>query len=382
MLKEYTENIFQTYSHGDAREESYYQHLSKLIYDFSTENNYKNISITTLPKKTDAGNPDFRVWDGKNRITGYLEAKDPKTTDLNHIEKSEQLKRYRSTFPNLILTNFYEFRLYRNGELIDTVNTSKTKDIALDLKTKPPVENEDKLYALFSKFFSFTTPNVRSAQTLAHELAKRTRFLRDEVISIELGNKGQEGQKSIHGFFEAFKKYLIHNLTHEQFADLYAQTITYGLFAARTRSGAEFNRELAYKYIPHTIGILSDIFRYISLEEPSKPMQVMVDDIAEILNITDIKAILSDYYSKGKGSDPILHFYETFLTEFDPAVREKRGVYYTPEPVVGFIVRSIHDILKSHFNMSDGLASSGVTILDPAAGTLTFPAEAVKCAVQ
>lgn len=382
MLKEYSQNIFQTCSRGDAREESYYQHLSGLITDFSEANNYKNISVTTLPKKTDAGNPDFRVWDGRNRITGYIEAKDPKTADLDHIEKSDQLKRYRSTFPNLILTNFYEFRLFRNGDLIDTVNISKTKDIALDLKTKPPVENEDKLYALLNKFFSFTTPNVRNAQTLAHELAKRTRFLRDEVISVELGDGGQEGQKSIHGFFEAFKKYLIHNLTHEQFADLYAQTITYGLFAARTRSGAEFNRELAYKYIPHTIGILSDIFRFISLEEPSKPMQVMVDDIAEILNVTDIKSILSDYYSKGKGSDPILHFYETFLTEFDPEVREKRGVYYTPEPVVDFIVKSIHEILKSHFNMSDGLASEKITILDPAAGTLTFPAEAVKCAVN
>lgn len=381
MLKDYSNNIFKTFSHGDAREESYYHHLSKFIIDYSSSIDYKNISVTILPKKTDAGNPDFRVWDGKNRITGYIEAKDPKITDLNHIEETEQLLRYRSTFPNVILTNFYEFRLYRDGKLIDKVNISKNNQLAHELKTKPPIENEDKLYALFDKYFSFTTPVVRTAQVLAKELAKRTRFLRDEVITTELSEVESEDQKSIHGFYEAFKKYLIHNLTHEQFADLYAQTITYGLFAARTRSNDEFNRELAYKYIPHTIGILSDIFRFISLEEPSIPMQVMVDDIAEILSITDIKSILSDYYSQGKGSDPILHFYETFLAEFDPTLRERRGVYYTPEPVVNFIVQSIHTILKSKFNKSDGLASPEVTILDPAAGTLTFPAEAVKCAV-
>lgn len=382
MLKDYSNNIYKTYSQGDAREESYYHHLSKFISDFSSENNYKNISVTILPKKTDAGNPDFRVWDGKNKITGYIEAKEPKIIDLDRIEESEQLLRYRSTFPNVILTNFYEFRLYRDGKLIDKVNISKNNKLAHELKTKPPIENEDKLYALFNKYFSFTTPVVRSAQVLAKELAKRTRFLRDEVIKTELSEDESENQKSIHGFYEAFKKYLIHNLTHEQFADLYAQTITYGLFAARTRSNNDFNRELAYKYIPHTIGILSDIFKFISLEEPSEPMQVMVDDIAETLSVTDIKAILSDYYSQGKGSDPILHFYETFLAEFDPSLRERRGVYYTPEPVVNFIVQSIHNILKNSFNKHDGLASQEVTILDPAAGTLTFPAEAVKCAVS
>src|SRR5438552_11170126 len=110
-------------------------------------------------------------------------------------------------------------------------------------------------------------------------------------------------------------------------------------------------------------------------------MEVIIDDIAEVLNVADVNNILKQYYKSGKGEDPIVHFYETFLSEYDPATREKRGVYYTPEPVVRYIVRSVHSLLKSHFGLDDGLASREVTLLDPAGGTLTFPAEAIKLAV-
>lgn len=231
-------------------------------------------------------------------------------------------------------------------------------------------------------FFSFSLPQVRSAKTLALELAKRTKFLRDEIVRIELAEEGRQGKRAILGFYEAFKKYLIGTLTEQTFADLYSQTITYGLFAARTRADNSFNRELAFKYIPKTIGILRDVFHFISLGEPPKQLEVIVDDIAEVLNVTDVNKILRDYYREGKGKDPIVHFYETFLTAYDPSIREKRGVYYTPESVVGYIVRSINQILKTHFNLSDGFASPQVTLLDPAGGTLTFPAEALKLAVQ
>jgi len=214
------------------------------------------------------------------------------------------------------------------------------------------------------------------------ELAKRTRFLRDEVISIEIAEEERKGKKAISGFYVAFTKYLIGTLTEKTFADLYSQTITYGLFAARTRSDNSFNRELAFKYIPATIGILRDVFRFISLEDPPKPLQIIVDDIAEVLNVTDVNKILQDYYREGKGKDPVIHFYETFLSAYDPSIREKRGVYYTPEPVVGYIVRSVNQILKMHFDISDGLAGENVTLLDPAGGTLTFPAEALKLAVK
>ena len=381
MLKQYLNSLQATFNQGDAREESYYGHLKDLLLNYTDERQTNKVDITVLPKPTEAGNPDFRIWDGKNHITGYIEAKDPSVTNLDRIEVSGQLKRYRETFPNVILTNFYEFRLYRNGELIKQVLVGRP-ELARKLKTAPPVENETAFFDLLDTFFSFSLPHVRNAQSLATELAKRTRFLRDEVVSIELDEEEKRGKKAILGFYEAFRKYLIGTLTKEAFADLYSQTLTYGLFAARTRSDNSFNRELAFKYIPNTIGILRDVFRFISLEDPPKPLQVIVDDIAEVLSVTDVRKILEDYFEEGKGQDPIVHFYETFLTAYDPSIREKRGVYYTPEPVVRYIVRSVNELLKTHFDMPDGLASKNVTLLDPAAGTLTFPAEAVKLAVK
>lgn len=381
LLHQYLKNLTETTKRGDAREESYYKHLDELIKQYAEIRKIKNVDVTILPKKTEAGNPDFRIWDGKNHITGYIEAKGPSVTNLDYIEGTEQLKRYLSTFPNVILTNFYEFRLYRDGQRIAEVMIARPV-LAHRLHTTPPLENVDKFIELFDLFFSFSLPKVQTARSLATELAKRTRFLRDEVIAVEMEENGSKGHKQIIGFYEAFKKYLIATLTAEQFADLYAQTITYGLFAARTRAEGEFNRKLAFEYIPHTIGILRDVFRFISLEEPPKSLQIIVDDIAAILNAADVNQILHEYHRTGKGRDPIIHFYETFLAVYDPEIRERRGVYYTPEPVVGYIVRAVHSILKSHFNLPDGLASEEVKLLDPAGGTLTFPAEAVRLAVE
>lgn len=379
MLKNYLKKIADTTARGDAREESYYEYLSSLIKNIAEEFGKKKIDVTTLPKKTEAGNPDFRIWDGKQHITGYIEAKAP-DTKLDIIESSEQLTRYRTTFPNLILTDFYEFRLYRNGELIDRAAIGRPF-IAKKLKTIPPLEKEKEFIELFEKFFAFSLPKSFTASSLALELAKRTRFLKDEVISEELKEE-KEGKGDIIGFYEAFKKYLIAGLTKKSFADLYSQTITYGLFAARTRADGQFNRALAFNHIPPTIGILRDVFRFISLGNLPKQMEVIIDDISEVLNAADIKKILRQYYKEGKGKDPIIHFYETFLGKYDPEIRERRGVYYTPEPVVGYIIRSVHKLLKTHFALRDGMASKEVTLLDPAGGTLTFPAEAIKQAVE
>ncbi|MBA7529254.1 hypothetical protein ES705_21449 [subsurface metagenome] len=281
----------------------------------------------------------------------------------------------------MILTNFFEFRLYHNGTLTDKVLIARPF-IIHKLKTIPPVEKKDEFLKLLEKFFSFSLPKVYDAKNLATELAKRTRFLRDEVVTQELKEKRDEGKGFITGFYDVFKQYLISGLTKEDFADLYSQTITYGLFAARTRSKNGFNRKLAYDNIPQTIGILRDVFQFISLGDVPKQMEWIIDDISEVLAVTDVKNLLHKYFHEGKGKDPVVHFYETFLAEYDPKAREKRGVYYTPEPVVSYIVRSLHHILKEYFNRKDGFASETVTVLDPAAGTLTFLAEAAKLAVD
>jgi len=381
MLKSYFKKIFEIASRGDATEESYYSALESLLNEYAESYGKKNIHITTLPKKTDAGNPDFRVWDGKQHIVGYIEAKALTTEYLDQIETTEQLKRYLHTFPNLILTNFFEFRLYRNGTLTDKALIGRPY-VVHKLRTIPPVEKEADFFKLLGKFFSFSLPKVYDAKTLAIELAKRTRFLKDEVILQELKEEEKTGKGFILGFYEAFQKFLIHGLTKEDFADLYSQTITYGLFAARTRAESGFNRKLAFDYIPKTIGILRDVFKFISLEDLPSQMEWIVDDISEILSVADVKQILRKFYHEGKGSDPIIHFYETFLAEYDPKEREKRGVYYTPEPVVSYIVRSLNIILKKYFGKKDGFVSDSVTVLDPAAGTLTFLAEAAKLAVD
>jgi len=389
MTKKYLFNISKTYQKGDAREESYYKHLADFITAFSESQRNKKIDsvsrnqsrlcgidVTILPKKTEAGNPDFRIWDGKQKIIGYIEAKDL-GVDLDRIEDTEQLKRYLSTFPNVILTNYTEFRLYRNGEKIEQISIARPFVIK-KLSTVPPLENEDKLFELLERFLDFSLPKTYTAKTLAIELAKRTKFLKDEIVSEEL----KIGTKSIQGFYEAFKEFLIAGISEEEFTDLYSQTITYGLFAARLRAEKDFNRKLAYSFIPKSIGILRDIFKFISLDELPPQMEIIIDDIADVLSAADAKKILDQYYHEGKGSDPVLHFYETFLSVYDPATREKRGVYYTPEPVVSFIVRSLHRILKDKFSINDGLAAKDVTLLDPAGGTLSFLAKAIEIAAE
>jgi len=379
MIKLYLRKIFRISKRGDAREESYYSTLEELIKNYLDSTGKKKIEITTLPKKTEAGNPDFRIWDGKQHIVGYIEAKAPTIEHLDQIEATDQLKRYLTTFSNLILTNFFEFRFYRNGVLMEKVIIAKPPAFPKPVQS---AGNEQEFFNLLDKFFSFSLPKVYNAKTLAIELAKRTRFLRDEVIAEQLEGEEKAGKGFILGFYEAFRKYLIHGLLKEEFADLYSQTITYGLFAARTRSENGFNRKLAYDSIPHTIGILRDVFKFISLEDLPRQMEWIIDDISEILAVTDVKKILRQFFREGKGKDPIFHFYETFLAEYDPQTREKRGVYYTPEPVVSYIVRSLHSILKEHFKKPNAFANDLVTVLDPAAGTLTFLAYAAKLAVE
>lgn len=379
IFSNYLKKLVSIAKHGDAREESYYEALSELFTQFAVNIEKPFVHVTTLPKGTDAGNPDFRLWNGSNQIIGYIEAKKPTDENLNFIENSEQLKRYRAIFPNLILTNFIEFRRYRNGECVETARVARPK-VSSGLNTALLLERTDELVDLLIHFMDFSLAKTFTAESLAVELAKRTRFLRD-VIEEEV-TKETAGGGMLTSFYEAFQTFLIGTLTPNDFADLFAQTITYGLFASRIRAGEGFNRRTAFDNIPHTIGVLRDLFRYISLGSMPEQLTWCVDDIAEVLAVADAPGILNTFYRQGKGRDPIVHFYETFLAQYDPNERERRGVYYTPEPVVSYIVRSLHGLIKTHFNKSDGLASNNLTLLDPAAGTMTFIAKATQLAVD
>ncbi len=377
-LRAYLRDLTQTLKQGDAREESFYPALERLLEAMGPELGHPKLDVTTLPKKTEAGNPDFRVWDGAGKIIGYVEAKKP-GENLDAVAQSEQLRRYRGTFPNVVLTDFFTFVLYREGQEIARATLAQLPP-ALMGRT-PPLHDEEGFLDLLRRFFDYALPEKIGARPLAGRLARLTRFLRDQVIATELA----EGKKSpLYGFLEVFKKTLIADLKAEQFADLFAQTLTYGMFAARIRAREQFNRKLAYDYIPHTLGVLREVFRYISLADLPKHLEVTLDEIAAVLQAADVAGILEEYQKTHHSTDPIVHFYETFLAEYDPTLRERRGVYYTPEPVVRYIVESVHHILKTRFGAPLGLADGErpVTLLDPAAGTLTFPAMAVERAAE
>lgn len=379
-MESYLEALADVAGRGDATEESYYPALKILLESFADETDREDAAVTVLPTQTEAGSPDVRVWDGHQHITGYVEAKRP-GADLDEVADGEQLNRYRSAFPNLILTDFCEFRLYREGDWVLQARAGRSYDLT-EQAEPPDVEEGEKTAELLERFFGFSVPQSYDAESLATELARRTRFLRDVVLDqLEAELDADEGR--LPGFYEAFQEYLIAGLEPQDFADLYAQTLTYGLFAARVRAeGEEFTRRTAANHIPRSIGVLHEIFEFISYQDVPEALAWIVDDIAEVLAVADAGGILDRYYREGKGTDPVIHFYETFLAVYDPEERERRGVYYTPEPVVGYIVRSLHKILKNEFGKDDGLASDGVTLLDPAAGTMTFVARATREAAE
>jgi len=388
MIKETIDNylsaVFHMFSSGDAREESYYTILESFIMKIRDIIKRPGLQVTIMPKKTEAGNPDLVIKDVHSEVVGYMEAKDP-AKNLDDMENSPQIQRYCEVFPNFILTNFLEFRFYRHGKSKAVVSIAR-QDSLVKMGIKPAAENEKKCLELFKEYLSYTFPNDLNARGLAQELAKRTRLMRDYVVMEELNppaeslNKGKANY--ILGFYHAFKKYLIHDLSKKDFADLYSQTLTFGLFTAATRCNGKLKRELAVQYIPTANGILHDVFEFISLGEVPQQLKCSMDDIVHVINSVETSILLDEYSWEGKEDDPVLHFYETFLSEYDPRVRAKRGVYYTPKAIVHFIVSSIHLVLREKLNRPDGVADSGVKILDPAAGTSTFLVEVARLAID
>ena len=180
LFKDYLKGLASVAQRGDAREESFYPVLAALVENFATATGYKNAQVTIQPRPTEAGNPDFRVWDGQGEIVGYIEAKHPQE-NLDRIEGTSQLKRYLGTFPNLVLTNFLEFRLYRNGQRINSALLAQPV-IVHGLKVTPPLQEPDRTAQLLEQFLDFSLPPSLSAKDLAVALAKRTRFLRDIVL--------------------------------------------------------------------------------------------------------------------------------------------------------------------------------------------------------
>jgi len=230
MLDRYLKKIFKISSSGDATEESYYSTLENIFDSFFESEKVKNGSITALPKKIESNKPDFVVRK-ERELVGYIEAKDfAKVINLESVENSEQIERYKKDFDNFILTNFVDFWLWRKSEKdwVKKVKIAQSKLIG-NFKIAPPLENPEKLLGLIADFINFSIPETKSAKQLATELASRAKRMR-EPLHEELTNKIDTDVDKI---YRAFQKYLMPDLTEENFADIYAQTITYGLFIAR-----------------------------------------------------------------------------------------------------------------------------------------------------
>jgi type I restriction-modification system DNA methylase subunit len=381
MLLDYLERVYEIERRGDAREESFYPCFRELLEQYAAFRR-RRIGVTVIPRKTKDCLLDFQVWDGP-RIVGYVEAKRP-GTNLDPAERSEQMQRYCTTFPNLILTNFYELRLYRGGNPEERPEPVARVEIAnlfaLRLETPPILQREPELAALLDLFLDFAAPAHTGADSLAMDLARRTRVLEARVE--EILQRDLEETSELAGLYQAFKKTLLAGLTRREFADLYAQTIAYGLLVARHRAPGGFDRGAVDRYIPPTNGILRQVFRYVSLATTPKEIAWIVDDLVDLLAPAPVGKIFDRYFRRGRGRDPVLHFYETFLQHYDRALRKRRGVYYTPPELVSFVVRSVHRLLQTRLGKRDGLADPTVTLLDPAAGTLTFVVEAIRCAVD
>ncbi len=373
-LNQYFDDIKKKLLAGNATEHTYRPFLQSLIETFG-----KSIKATNEPKRVACGAPDFIITQ-KTIPLGYIETKDI-DAPLKQIEKNEQLKRYRESLGNLILTDYLEFRWYVLGE---HRLTARLASVGSGNKIAIDPEGVQKVAELLNEFLAAQVPVVGTSQELANRMASLGRMIRE---SIERALKSEEKAGSLHNQMLGFQEVLLHDLTESQFADMYAQTICYGLFAARCniagKNTVEFTREHAAYDLPKTNPFLRTMFGHIAGPDLDERIAWVVDDLVELLRRSNITNVLEDFGQISKREDPVVHFYETFLSHYDPKMREIRGVYYTPDPVVSYIVRSVDDILKNDFGLVKGLADDKkiqikneevhqVQILDPATGTGTF----------
>ncbi len=360
-FSEYFKQVQTTLAASHASEGSHYPTLKALLESFGD-----GVIATSLPSRIECGAPDFIVTKGSATV-GYIEVKDIGKS-LDETEKTEQLKRYLDSLSNLILTDYLEFRWYVDGE---RRLSARLGTLTAESKIKRDNAGIQAVAELLSDFLTHKAEAVGTPKELAMCMARQAHLIRNLIINAF--DKEPEGG-SLHSQLAAFRDNLIPDLSVDYFADMYAQTIAYGLFAARCNAtqGKDFTRQNASYLLPKTNPFLRKLFNHIAGPDLDDRIAWLVDDLSQLLAQTDMESILKDFGRRSGKEDPVVHFYETFLKEYDPKIREMRGVYYTPEPVVSYIVRSIDHLLKDRFNKPQGLADEKTLILDPAVGTATF----------
>lgn len=404
-IQQYFDKINHRFKSGISTEHSYRPDLQNLLETLCV-----NTDTTNEPTRIACGAPDYILTKkgNSNFPVGYIEAKDLlENLKLDTIEKTEQLVRYRSSLSNLILTNYMDFHFYINGERVSDISIARIEG----KKLIPLLENWTVFENLMKEFSQFKGITIKSAQKLAEMMASKARVMQDVLQRAVESDDKTEANSSLRDQLAAFKNVLIHDIKSEEFADIYAQTIAYGMFAARLHDSSmdTFTRQEAAELIPKSNPFLKKLFGYIAGVEIDDRIIWIVDALAEVFRSTDVAAILKNFGKATRMEDPMIHFYETFLATYNPNLRKSRGVWYTPEPVVNFIVRAVDDILKAEFGLSKGLADNSkikikkkvikkatedrrskireveidqevhrVQILDPATGTGTFLAEVIR----
>lgn len=400
-IENYIDNINQRYKLGNATEHTFRGDLQQLIESLVPE-----VRATNEPKRQSCGAPDY-ILTKKDIPVGFIEAKDIGDKDLEGKKKSvnkEQFDRYKASLDNLIFTDYIDFHLYNDGEFVTKIAIAEIteKGIVALPQNFATFEN------LINDFCTHIGQNIKSSKKLAEMMAGKARLLSDVIEKALTSDEDNQEDSTLKEQMTAFKSILIHDITPKGFADVYAQTIAYGMFAARLHDPTldTFSRQEAAELIPKSNPFLRKLFGYIAGPDIDDRIKWIVENLTEIFLACNVEEILKNYGKTTKMEDPIIHFYETFLAEYDPKLRKARGVWYTPAPVVNFIVRAVDDILKTEFDLPQGLADTSKTkitvntqtpdkrsstgykqteqevhkvqILDPATGTGTFLAEVIK----
>ena len=397
-LAQYIQSVNSKYISGIAREHAYRADLENLI-----KNIVPHIDVTNEPANVTDWKPDYVLTE--NKIPrGFIEAKDV-GKDLNDKTLNKnQFDRYRKALDNLIITDYLWFQFFQDEELIHEIKIGEIQNG----KVIPLTENFSQFESLIRDFVEFIGVTIKSPQKLAKMMAGKARLLQDILEKAITSDEETLSNTELKGQYETFKNVLVHDLTPKGFSDMYAQTLAYGMFAARLHDDTlkDFSRQEAAELIPKSNPFLRKLFQEIAGPDIDERIVTVVNNLAAVFNATDIKELLKNFGQSTQANDPIIHFYETFLSEYDSKLRKARGVWYTPEPVVKFMVRAVDDILKTEFGLSRGIADTSkikikvktdsanknyksgykevekevhkVQILDPATGTGTFLAEIIK----
>ena len=421
-LKLYIDELNKQYKTGLAREHSYRPALKDLLQSLLPK-----MVVTNEPAHFECGAPDYIIQREKDHLpVFFVEAKDVNDNDLDGRNKNahkEQFDRYKQALDYIIFTDYLDFHLYEQGEFVDSVRIAEIKGD----KIVGIAEAEDKFISMIQHLGASAIQRVTSASRLAKLMAGKARLLANiigQAISTDqekYNHKNEEGvdfphipqeeayQAGLREQMETFQRVLLHDITPHSFADVYAQTIVYGLFAARLndKTPEDFTRMEALNLIPKTSPFLRNLFQQIAGLDPDPRIEWIIDDLVTAFGATDMQKILKGYHEDTQRTDPMMHFYEDFLAAYDPSLRKAKGVWYTPQPVVKFIVRAVDDILQKEFGLDMGLADYSkvprmvsvdqsydkrtsdhkkhiskdlfrVQILDPAMGTGTFISEIIR----